>query len=110
MNGTTLSREGSWPVAHTILGIALLAAISFSAEAQQSGQQAGSRSGGAGQQRGGRQGDRAARAQFDFTGMLAKQMLVQADRDGDSKLTQAEFLALANAWFEVFNRHFPDGC
>jgi putative heme-binding domain-containing protein len=32
--------------------------------------------------------------------MLAKQMLVQADKDGDSKLTRAEFLALADAWFD----------
>ena len=38
---------------------------------------------------------------FNQTGMIiAPQMLSQGDKDGDKKLTQAEFKALADAWFD----------
>ena len=32
--------------------------------------------------------------------MVGPQMLLQGDKDGDQKLSKAEFTALANAWFD----------
>jgi hypothetical protein len=37
---------------------------------------------------------------FGPGGMLAGQMMTQGDKDGDKKLTKAEFTALADAWYD----------
>lgn len=49
---------------------------------------------------GGGPGGRGGPGGFGPGGMLAAQILAQADRNQDQKLTQAEFTALAGAWFE----------
>ncbi len=58
---------------------------------------AGGRFGGPGGPGGGRPGGRGG---FGPGSILAPQMLSQADKDGDEKLTPAEFTALADTWFE----------
>jgi putative heme-binding domain-containing protein len=51
-------------------------------------------------QRGGAQRRRGGMADFDPTGALAKQILLDADTDRDKRLTVKEFLALADVWFD----------
>jgi hypothetical protein len=45
-------------------------------------------------------GGRGGPARFGPAGLLAPQILAQADQDGDAKLTRAELAALADAWFK----------
>src|SRR5207237_2959554 len=40
------------------------------------------------------------RGGFGMGMMLAPQMMSQADKDGDERLTKAEFAALADTWFD----------
>src|SRR5580765_7014653 len=49
---------------------------------------------------GGFGGGRGGRGGFGPGMMIGPQMLLQGDKDGDHKLSKAEFTALANAWFD----------
>ncbi len=40
--------------------------------------------------------------------MIAPQMLSQADKNGDQKLTKGEFAALADAWFDKLDTEIGD--
>src|SRR5690242_9373639 len=47
---------------------------------------------------------RSGMEDFDSTGALVKQILLDADKDADQKLSRKEFLALADAWFDRLDR------